>query len=101
MSVPIIDWFFESIGSGAKRNEGAEAITSTRLGRIAAGQTFKFIVPSAGTIKVACGLVWLTVSDDKKDYWLSGGQSQTLKAGQIVVLQAEAGQAVRWVYIAE
>ena len=102
ISAAFIDWLSDWLfGTAGSTNKQKVSNAPTRFGRIAPGRTFTFTAPRNGTLKVACGLVWLTVSGDKKDYWLSGGQSLELITGQITVLQAETTQGARWIFVAE
>ena len=56
---------------------------------IAAGATLSGNAEQARKIEVACGRVWLTIAGQKDDYWLSAGESMTIPANQLVVIEAE------------
>ena len=56
---------------------------------IAAGSAVSGKLEQARAIQVVCGRVWLTVEGDRNDYWLEAGQTFTVPAGRLVVLEAD------------
>lgn len=56
---------------------------------IAAGRTVSGKLEQARTIQVSGGRVWLTVEGDRNDYFLEAGQTFTLPAGRLLVMEAD------------
>jgi hypothetical protein len=56
---------------------------------IPAGRAVSGMVECAGAIQVVAGCVWLTVEGEQDDYWLAAGESISVRAGRLVVLEAD------------
>jgi hypothetical protein len=74
-------------------------VAPARLGRLAKGLTQRYTIPKAGMVRIVCGLAWLTLSNDPRDYWLTEGMALKVEADQVMVLEAEGDRALRWVYL--
>ena len=53
------------------------------------GQLVSVTLDAAQTMRVDCGLVWVTIEGDEYDYWLSGGETLTLVPGRHIVIEAD------------
>jgi hypothetical protein len=56
---------------------------------IDAGQAVSGVAGEARKLRVASGRVWLTVEGEAGDYWLGAGDSFTVPAGRLVVIEAD------------
>jgi len=56
---------------------------------IAAGSTISGISPQAQKIKVANGRIWLTIAGVHEDFWLHAGESLTVPANRLIVIEAD------------
>ena len=78
-----------------------------RLGRIKPGEFESLTTTTSAQLQIVCGLAWITLNDDPRDYWLSPNTGPlTLKAGQRLLIEAakrgaNSPQAVRWVLLTE
>jgi hypothetical protein len=55
---------------------------------IAAGCTASGIFDRAETLQVGSGHVWITVEGAPDDHWLKAGESLTVPAGRLIVIEA-------------
>jgi len=56
---------------------------------IAAGATVSGMSTETETLQVSAGRVWITVEGDLDDYWLQAGESITVDAGRLIVIEAD------------
>ncbi|MBR7777939.1 DUF2917 domain-containing protein [Undibacterium rugosum] len=56
---------------------------------ISAGKTLSGISAVDQKVKVVCGRVWLTIAGDEGDFWLAEGETLTIPAHRMVVLEAD------------
>jgi hypothetical protein len=61
---------------------------------IGAGQALSVIAPVAQTLQITQGRVWVTVSGQGDDYWLSAGQFLHVAADSLIVIEAHKGNSV-------
>ncbi|KAF3997125.1 DUF2917 domain-containing protein [Glaciimonas immobilis] len=59
-----------------------------------AGQVLSMQAKRAETLQVTSGRVWVTISGERDDYWLSAGDHLNVAAGSRIVLEADQGQSV-------
>ena len=56
---------------------------------IAAGATVSGISTEMETLQVTAGRVWITVEGELDDYWLDAGESISVAAGRLIVIEAD------------
>lgn len=56
---------------------------------VAAGSTVSGMSTESETLQVTAGRVWVTVEGDLDDYWLQAGESITVNAGRLIVIEAD------------
>lgn len=56
---------------------------------IAAGATVSGMSSETETLQVITGRVWVTVEGDLDDYWLEAGESISVAAGRLIVIEAD------------
>lgn len=56
---------------------------------IAAGSTVSGQSEHAHKLTVATGRIWLTIAGEDEDFWLSAGESVTIPAQRLVVIEAD------------
>ena len=56
---------------------------------ITAGDTVSGQSEQAQTFTVTAGRVWLTIAGEDEDFWLSAGESVTVPAHRLVVIEAD------------
>jgi hypothetical protein len=56
---------------------------------IAAGATVSGISNQIETLQVTAGKVWITVEGSNEDYWLQAGESVSVAAGRLIVIEAD------------
>jgi uncharacterized protein (DUF2345 family) len=61
---------------------------------IGAGQAMSVTAPVAQTLQITQGRVWVTVSGQGDDYWLSAGQFLNVAADSHIVIEAHKGNSV-------
>ncbi|MEO6918216.1 MAG: DUF2917 domain-containing protein [Collimonas sp.] len=61
---------------------------------IVAGQAMSVTAPVAQTLQITQGRVWVTVSGQGDDYWLSAGQFLNVAADSHIVIEAHKGNSV-------
>lgn len=59
---------------------------------IAAGSTVSGQSEQAQTFTVTSGRVWLTIAGEDEDFWLSAGDSVTVPAHRLIVIEADQQQ---------
>lgn len=57
--------------------------------RLCAGEVASGISARARTLRVHGGNAWITIEGDSHDFWLSAGESLVVKAGRLVVVEAQ------------
>ncbi|SDF78700.1 DUF2917 domain-containing protein [Paraburkholderia phenazinium] len=66
-------------------------ISSSVTFEIKAGETVPMKIARSTRLKVNCGAVWVTRSDDTEDYWLESGHTLRLRRGERLWLSVEGG----------
>jgi len=61
---------------------------------LAAGRTLSGISNDAQKIEIACGRVWLTIAGEDEDFWLQAGESMTVPAHRLIVIEADQQASV-------
>jgi hypothetical protein len=56
---------------------------------VAAGATVSGVSTEVETLHVTNGRVWITVEGERDDYWLQAGESITVDAGRLIVIEAD------------
>ena len=56
---------------------------------IDAGTTVSGISSQTETLQVTAGKVWITVEGSNEDYWLQAGESVSVAAGRLIVIEAD------------
>lgn len=75
-------------------------ISSDITFEVLADQVASVRVARSTRLKVQCGAVWLTRSDDTADYWLEPGNTLRLRRGERLWIGAEGGKPA-WVAFAQ
>lgn len=55
---------------------------------ITAGSVVSGIVDQAATLQIASGFVWITVEGSSEDYCLKTGESLSVVAGRLILIEA-------------
>lgn len=56
---------------------------------IDAGQAVSGTAAQARSLRIASGRVWITIEGEQDDYWLGAGDSLTIPAKRLVVIEAD------------
>jgi len=57
--------------------------------QIGAGSTVSGIASQNETLQVASGKVWVTVEGSPDDHWLAAGETLSVAAGRLIVIEAD------------
>lgn len=70
-------------------------ISSSITFEIRPGETVPMKVERSTRLAVTCNPIWVTRSDDTRDYWLEPGHTLHLRRGERLWLSAEGGPTAR------